>query len=387
MVEDRGMRSDSKLANLANTEQHRHVKAKIGSVLFIFVFGFSRLVQACINDSKTLWIEKRQQPTLAQTILSPKIEKPNVKALTEDILKLKTDPKTNDVAWWNELAGAYLRLGQPKEAAQLLEPVTNRFSNDYGIHANLGTAYHLLGRYAEAEKEIRRDLEINPDGHFGYEKYHLALLQYLGRDEEYRSRHVFVEEFTGPFLNGQLMFVRPLPQSMLAGQHEYSTNNEDKVEETKRKKLEEKVRRIFQNKTDSELSSEDRSALSSLAMRDDVPEYVEKWDLGKDSKLDDGVMYMASLNPKEPACKVMLGMIALRHSDIHLAKAAFEQAIQLGSPQEPILRAEIIRINQRPSSFFNIPIFVLGLIGLVIAYYLFCKWREFNAGRRKRAQT
>ena len=29
-----------------------------------------------------------------------------------------------------------------------------RFANDYGVHANLGTAYHLMGRYADASREI-----------------------------------------------------------------------------------------------------------------------------------------------------------------------------------------------------------------------------------------
>ena len=70
-------------------------------------------------------------------------------------------------------------MGQPREVVELPEPLREKFANDYGFHANLGTAYHLLGRYPEAEREIARDLEINPDAHFGLEKYHLALLQYL----------------------------------------------------------------------------------------------------------------------------------------------------------------------------------------------------------------
>ncbi len=123
------------------------------SVLAAFVLFPCHRAPACINDSKTLSAEKREHPTLAQAILNPKIEKPDVKELNARIQKLNAEPKTNDPAWWNDLAGAYLRLGQPLAAVKILEPLTNRFAGDYGIHANLGTAYHLLGRYADAERE------------------------------------------------------------------------------------------------------------------------------------------------------------------------------------------------------------------------------------------
>ena len=89
----------------------------------------------------------------------------------------------------------------------------HKFDTNYGIHANLGTAYHLLGRYKEAEHEIARDLQINPDAHFGLEKYHLALLQYLSRDTNYQYRHVYVDEFTESFLHGGIK-AYPYPTAM-----------------------------------------------------------------------------------------------------------------------------------------------------------------------------
>ncbi|HSU57430.1 MAG TPA: tetratricopeptide repeat protein, partial [Candidatus Dormibacteraeota bacterium] len=158
---------------------------------------------ACLWDADTLADEQNQHPTLAGAILNPTTDEPvDAKSLTERIQQLRAEPHETDAGWWNNLAGAYVRLGQPGEAVKILEPLTNTFSNDYGIHANLGTAYHLLKRYSDAEREIARDLEINPDAHFGLEKYHLALLHYLIRDEHYRLRHVFVDEFTYSFLTG-----------------------------------------------------------------------------------------------------------------------------------------------------------------------------------------
>jgi len=147
--------------------------------------GAYNLARACIWDSDTLSDEKKHSPTLAAAILSPQTTQVDVKALRTRIVKLQAAPNETDPAWWGDLSGAYLRLGEAAEAVKILEPLTNRFATNYALHANLGTAYHLLGRYVDAEREIARDLEINPDAHFGLEKYHLALLEYLMRDEEY----------------------------------------------------------------------------------------------------------------------------------------------------------------------------------------------------------
>ncbi|HZQ46027.1 MAG TPA: tetratricopeptide repeat protein, partial [Verrucomicrobiae bacterium] len=309
----------------------------IWSVLVWVFLGFCSPTQACINDSKTLSAEKRQHPSLAQAILSPKIEQPDVKSLTEDIQKLNSNPKTNDPAWWNDLAGAYLRLSRPTEAVKILEPLTNRFANDYGIHANLGTAYHLLGRYADAEKEIRRDTEINPDAHFGLEKYHLALLQYLSRDQEYRLWHVYVDEFTSSFLSP--------PQLFMVFKSARASFFESQPDESTRKKMQaekEISRKTFSDAFQKIASGEANLNLSEAVLGDEPPEYMENWDLVAGPKLDEGVIYMATLNPKEPACWVMLGLIAARHRDLNLAKAAFKEAIELGSPQAPILQRYLI---------------------------------------------
>ena len=175
-----------------------------GFLIVVVLLVLLTRTHACINDSKTsqtLAQEKRNHGGLASAILNEP-DPVDTRELNDRIASLKANPKHDDVAWWNDLAGGYLRLGQAAEAAQLLEPLTNRFANDYGIHANLGTAYHLLGRYKDAEAEIGRDLELNPEGHAGMEKYHLALLQYLSRDADYQLCHVYVDEFTDSFLRG-----------------------------------------------------------------------------------------------------------------------------------------------------------------------------------------
>src|SRR5882724_11338767 len=136
-------------------------------------------ILGCIWDADTLAQEKAKSPKMAEVILGPAPKPVDPALLRTRIQALKSAPREDEPNWWNDLAGAHLRLGEASETVKLLEPVANKFANDYGVHANLGTAYHLLGRYKDAEREIARDLELNPEGHFGLEKYHLALQQYL----------------------------------------------------------------------------------------------------------------------------------------------------------------------------------------------------------------
>lgn len=283
------------------------------SILVLALFALPAItLVACLWDSDTLGQEKRASPELAAVILGNTPPSPDPRPLHERIAKLKAAPRQDDPAWWNDLAGAHVRLGNPAEAVRLLEPLLAKFPNDYGVHANLGTAYHLLGRYADAERHIARDLEINPDAHFGLERYHLALLQYLIRDEEYRKAHLFVDEFSyrvaaswSPGAFSQSMHQGPLAEG----------DEDEFFPDTK------------------------------------PPAYRHKWNLAEDPKFADGILYLASLNPKEPACFIMLGIVCLRKSnaDLNLASAAFRRAIQLGSPQSDILEKWVEGITEHIS--------------------------------------
>jgi hypothetical protein len=339
----------------------------------LFTLSICGSVEACIWDSKTLEDEKKKDPTLAEAILSPQAEIPDLISLSNKIQQLRAAPMENDPAWWNDLAGTYLRMGQPAEAVKILELLTNRFAGDYGVHANLGTAYHLLGRYTDAEREIARDLEINPDAHFGLEKYHLALLQYLIRDEDYRSRHVYVDEFTPSFLE-TAGFRTWEPEE---GSYLHPPMSWD---ETVRKGEADWWRhRLGMNEP---LSKDELvkvgTSLAELAANDEQPKYRVGWNLAKDPHLEKGVIYMASLNTRQPACWVMLGMLAVKQTDKNLTIAAFEKAIQLGSSQRVILqgqvnelRAHIAEAQQMQWESRLLPFLGLGLAAGVCAAAIF----------------
>ncbi|HTD65419.1 MAG TPA: tetratricopeptide repeat protein [Candidatus Limnocylindria bacterium] len=327
--------------------------------------------QACIWDAQTKLSEKISRPDLVKAIRGETGAKVDVWGLQRKIERLRTSPRENDVAWWNDLAGTHLRLGEAQKAATLLEQTVARFPDDYGVHANLGTAYHLLGRYADAEKEIARDLEINPNAHFGLERYHLALLQYLMRDTKYQARHVYVDEWSERFLHRGTWLSNP-------GGKLSSTSTEP-PDAAERIELEAMLRAESTEDFAVELIAQ------QLAASDTPPSYRLKWDLAADPKFEEGIFYMASLNPREPACFVMLGVDCLKNRKYNLAVESFEKAIRLGSPQARLLQLKIPRLQEyiRKSHQENRrPYLLLVAVSAVIALYVILRIRS---ARRKRA--
>ena len=311
------------------------------------LFLLPSTVRACKWDSTTLATEKQRRPDMAQVILGPPAKPEDLTRYRERITRLTPNRKEGDPMWWNDLAVAHMNLGELTNAVDLLQAAVKRFPDNYGVHANLGTTYHLLGRYAEAEKEIARDLEINPDAHFGLEKYHLALLQYLVRDSRYQSRHLYVDELTRAFVtSGAFLGYYGHERSPESGR----TNSDGTLTATlaasatnaELTKMEDEYRRMPKTAANIYEASE---LLSEIIAGDASPPYAVKWDLAADPKLKEGVLYMASLNPKEPACFEMLGVVCLLNNDRHLAVSAFEKAIALGSPQKEILQVHIDELN------------------------------------------
>ncbi len=334
--------------------------------------------RACIWDADTLSHEKSRSHDLASAILgSPQSEPMDIQALQARIQNLETNHDENNSNWWNNLAGAYMRLGEPQKAIDLLEPVISRFPHDYGMHANLGTAYHLLGRYADAEKEIARDLEINPDAHFGLEKYHLALLQYLVRDAEYKKEHVYVDEWSRGFQSGHYQLLR-----RQEGRLDSANTNALNLEAIKNVEGQ-----LSKRTPDDQTNSWEWKEIQDLKSQGYVPPpYRFKWDLASDTNLTEGVIYMAQMNPKEPACFEMLGIVACQRHDYNLAVVAFEKAVTLGSLKSELLSNYIANLRYfiKESHKQNFLIFgLMSLMPLTIVYYIYTKIRD----RRRRLKT
>jgi tetratricopeptide (TPR) repeat protein len=336
-------------------------------LLLVFV-AFS--ASACMWDAESLSREKSRSHDLARTIMGETSTLEDTNRLRARIKELESDRHETDPMWWNNLAGAHLRLNEPQVAVILLESVIGKFPDDYGIHANLGTAYHLLGRYQDAEKEIARDLEINPDAHFGLEKYHLALLQYLIRDQKYKSRHVFVDEFTVPFLinEGSQWGFEPSEAEMRERNAASEARNYGTLEAAEA---------AYQSTLKADTNRyEILEALAVVAVSDPPPAYRKNLNLRGDTNTEAGVIYMAQMNPKEPACQVMLGIAAWNKRNYRLASQAFERAIALGSPQSELLKEkvgdlqEFIRNSENNKHAMNFVAFtIFGLpVALIVLF-------------------
>jgi hypothetical protein len=108
--------------------------------------------------------------------------------------------------------------------------------------------------------------------------------------------------------------------------------------------------------------------------------------LGNDPKLEEGVVYMASLNPREPACFVMLGVKSLHNRDLNLAIKAYERAIHLGSLQSGLLQEHIDSLREHirkarlhnPTTFVSALLVVLPvtLLAIVCIRKLRVRWRQ-----------
>ena len=357
------------------------------SLIGLLLIAGAPSAQACIWDSDTLLQERITNPKMATAVLGTP-RKPDVGRLQARIQALRAAPRVTDPSWWNDLAGAHIRLGEPQTAVALLEPMVRQFPNDYGVHANLGTAYHLLKRYPEAEREIARDLELNPNAHFGLERYHLALLQYLIRDPAYQARHVYVDEWTVPFLGTIVPMMRGpmplLPPSARTGYVPDPTYDGSRpltlAQELARARKELDSSR---SKETSRQRSDEIEVKQLEAMGDRPPGYRHRWDLARDPKFAEGVIYMASLNREEPACWVMLGIASMHNSDLNLGAAAFQRAIDLGSPQAPVLKEHIqaIRRHQRQAAPHGL--FTVGTLLVLATLVLFLLYRVFRRIRHK----
>ena len=331
---------------------------------------FAPTAHACIWDAETLFQEKLRNHDLAKAILGGPPQPENPQTLQERIKNLEANRDEKNPDWWNNLAGAYLRLNQPATAVKLLEPVASKFPNDYGIHANLGTAYHLLGRYQDAEKEIARDLEINPDAHFGLEKYHLALLQYLVRDADYKREHVYIDEFSRVFKLSS-RFLLNKPDSKL---DVFNTNALELVQ------INQLAKDLVDESEDEKTNSWEWKNIQELKAEGySPPPYRFKWDLARDTNFEAGIIYMAQMNPQEPACFEMLGIAASKKHDYNLAAAAYEKAITLGSLKSQRLQKEVAGLRDYISESLKQKFATWGLLSLIpllIVYYVYTKIRD-----------
>lgn len=149
-------------------------------VLAILAITAATAAHACLWDSDTLSLEKSRFPGVAE-IMSGKFPRHSPdyyewrKKATE--AQLAKEPK--NPALYDDLAVAQHKLGDHKAAIATMQAKERAVPGIYETYSNLGTFYIYTGELDEALRWINKALAINPNAHFGREKYQKWLVEWV----------------------------------------------------------------------------------------------------------------------------------------------------------------------------------------------------------------
>ncbi|MCX6855301.1 MAG: tetratricopeptide repeat protein [Verrucomicrobia bacterium] len=163
---------------------------KYTPVFFIaLVLNYSSL-EACLWDSDTMAFE---------TLASESARFPNVSAMltgnfarhskefhawrAADRLKL-VEANTAEASDYDDLAVSQHKMGDHKAAIATMKQKEKLMPGIYETYSNLGTFYIYTGELSEALVFIKRALDINPNAHFGREKYQKWLVLWILENRE-----------------------------------------------------------------------------------------------------------------------------------------------------------------------------------------------------------
>lgn len=162
---------------------HRYLRAILLTLLIVLL---PSVAVACLWDYDTLLAERSRFPSVLELITgkflrhSPEFYEWRIKDRQQ---KLASDPE--NLAYLDDLAVAYDKLGKQDLAIELMEKKEQLKPGLYETAANHGTFHAHAGRFAEALPHLKRAIEINPDAHFGREKYQILLIEYsLAKPED-----------------------------------------------------------------------------------------------------------------------------------------------------------------------------------------------------------
>lgn len=128
-------------------------------------------------------------------------------------------PVPAEDAPWDQHSDHAARLvyrGRATEAIALLEALEARHPGEYTVAANLGTAYELAGRPADARRWIAEAIERNPGAHAGTEWLHVRILDAqlaLADDPAWLQTHAVLGLDFGPGARPAMPATWPAGQS------------------------------------------------------------------------------------------------------------------------------------------------------------------------------
>ncbi len=153
---------------------------KIITTVVLFCFSSIAPALACLWDYDTVEMEREQFPSVLE-ILSGKFIRHSPAFYywrindRENALKYNPD----SLALYDDLAVAHSKLGNQRAAINIIRRKDKIKPNLYKTYANMGTFFMLDNELDSAVFYIQKALEIDPNAHFGREKYQLYLAEYL----------------------------------------------------------------------------------------------------------------------------------------------------------------------------------------------------------------
>lgn len=147
--------------------------------------------RACLWDTDTLAQERSRFPSTLELITGkfPRHSDAFYKWRLRD-RRERLDGHPDDLSTYNDLAVAHDKLGHHDRAIEWMHKKRERLANPdlddetrqtelYRTLANLGTFYLHAGNYERGIEFIDRALIVNPEAHFGRERYQKYLAEYL----------------------------------------------------------------------------------------------------------------------------------------------------------------------------------------------------------------
>lgn len=135
---------------------------------------------ACLWDYDTIKMERSRFPETLELITGKFLRhSPEFYEWRVENRQRRLQAEPSNVALLDDLSVAYDKLGKHDQAIATALSIEKIAPGRYETAANLGSFYLHSGRMQEGIREIDRALQINPDAHFGREKYQKLLAEYV----------------------------------------------------------------------------------------------------------------------------------------------------------------------------------------------------------------
>jgi len=160
-------------------------------LLALLLSSLAAPAAACLWDYDTLQMERERFPGALELIVGKflrhtdefyewRVKDRRAKIAAHDAGEKKLTDEDLARAY-DDLAAALDKLKRHDEAIATIRKKAERLpkTGEYETHANLGTFLAHSGRLEEGVAELKRAIEINPEAHFGREKYQVLLIEYV----------------------------------------------------------------------------------------------------------------------------------------------------------------------------------------------------------------